>query len=154
MACTALVYFAALLFEVREGNTSTPSPINPAAPIQSHPSAIPIHPHHPLPIPNSQFPAIAHSHIPNPTKGLLHDELTVFAGEQLSYLTDGVIPAPLHRVPPPTTNSGILSNPPYPMPTHLPPPNPQHSFPPRQTPSSQTQSNPPDYFQPSAAVSL
>ena len=38
-------------------------------------------------------------------------ELTVFAGEQLSYLTRGAIQAALHRVPPPPAGTNRLSLP-------------------------------------------
>ena len=37
-------------------------------------------------------------------QGLQSDELTLFAGEQLSLLSGGRIPAALHRVPPPTAS--------------------------------------------------
>ena len=34
------------------------------------------------------------------------DEITLFCGEQLSYLSSGQLPSPLHRVPPPSSSSG------------------------------------------------
>ena len=43
--------------------------------------------------------------------GLQPDELTVFAGETLTFLSGGEIPAPLHRVRSPSSASGRLSMP-------------------------------------------
>ena len=48
--------------------------------------------------------------------GMAPDEITIFAGEQLAYLTGGVLPAPLHRVPAPAAVAGVEGSPRISMP--------------------------------------
>ena len=42
-----------------------------------------------------------------------HSEITLFCGEQLAYLSDGAVPAPLHRVPPPAADGATRYSMPF-----------------------------------------
>ena len=44
------------------------------------------------------------------------EEITLFCGEQLSYLSSGQLPSPLHRVPPPSSSGSSNAKTRYSMP--------------------------------------
>ena len=48
--------------------------------------------------------------------GMQAEEITLFCGEQLSYLSSGQLPSPLHRVPPPSSSSSSNATTRYSMP--------------------------------------